>query len=117
MRNPIAYALHPTSLRQSPKCGRPDRKINESWNPVCLPIQSDSSWRAACLNLLLKLGQNIPDVNRPFNRRARRAGIGRANSQDSKIRYFSGWSIWTAGFRALCLRLPTPRPEISNLKP
>jgi len=75
------------SLRQSPKSGRPEttRKINESWNPDCLPIQSDSSRRAACLNFLLKSGQNFPAVDRLLNRRGWRAGTGRANSQDSKI--------------------------------
>jgi hypothetical protein len=76
------------SLGQSPKSGRLEttQKIIESWNPNCLPIQSDSSRRAACLNILLKSGQTFPDVDRPFNRRARRASTGRANSQDFKIR-------------------------------
>jgi len=32
-------------------------------------------------------------------------GIGRVDNQDSKIHYFVMWSIWTAGFIGLCLRL------------
>jgi hypothetical protein len=52
-------------LRQSLKSGRPEttRKNHESWSPDCLPIQYDSSRRAACQNLLLKSDQSFLDVD------------------------------------------------------